>query len=46
MSDDVQAKLSYIAMTTGIRTTCDNITPNFNVQVAQPNDSVVAGTVQ
>jgi hypothetical protein len=45
MSDDVQAKLSYIATTTGIRTTCDNITPNCNVQVAQPNDSLQAGSV-
>ena len=47
ITDEVQARLSYTALTTGLRATCENITPTCNIVVAQPNDprGVKAGSV-
>ncbi|KAH8918596.1 hypothetical protein BT69DRAFT_1353797 [Atractiella rhizophila] len=45
LSSDTQAILSYKATTTGVRTTCENLTPYCNIHVEQPDDSAETGSV-
>jgi hypothetical protein len=45
LTDEDQAKLSYTAVTTGVRATCENLTPVCTVTVAQPVDGPETGSV-
>lgn len=45
LTDDAQSKLSYTATTTGLRVTCENLTPQCNIHVAVPDDSPDTGSV-
>ena len=45
LTEEGQSQLSYTASTTGVRVTCENLTPVCKIYVAQPNDSPETGSV-